>query len=79
MIPPRFSKPKPKTIPLWAQNQRRSYSSIGAVKTTEGIKERITTRSNELLPEKSIREVWDDSAEDKASFKLWLIANNRKA
>jgi hypothetical protein len=76
MTPPKFSKPKPKPA---AQTKPIRYLCIGPARTSEGIKDRSFTRANEPHYDKSVMRVLDDSAEDKASFKLWLIANNRKA
>lgn len=76
MIPPKFSKPKPKPA---AQTHPRRYLCIGPARTSEGIKDRSFTRANEPHYDQSVMRVMDESAEDKASFKLWLIANNRKA
>ena len=76
MTPPKFSKPKAKPA---AQTHPRRYLCIGPARTSEGIKDRSFTRANEPHYDQSVMRVMDDSAEDKASFKLWLIANNRKA
>jgi hypothetical protein len=76
MTPPKFSKPKPKPA---AQTHPRRYLCIGPARTSEGIKDRSFTRANEPHYDQSVMRVMDESAEDKASFKLWLIANNRKA
>jgi len=76
MTPPKFSKPKPKPS---AQTKPTRYLCIGPARTSEGIKDRSFTRANEPHYDQSVMRVMDDSAEDKASFKLWLMANNRNA
>lgn len=76
MIPPKFSKPKPKPA---AQTHPRRYLCIGPARTSEGIKDRSFTRANEPHYDQSVMRVMDESAEDEASFKLWLIANNLKS
>ena len=77
MTPPRFSKPKPAAT--WQENKRRNYEHVHSIKPKEGRPEPRPGREVEIGPHRSTRDVWDNSAKDKASFKLWLIANNRKA
>ena len=76
MTPPKFSKPKAKTA---AQTKPIRYLCIGPARTSDGVKDRSFTRANEPHYDQSVMRVMDESAEDKASFKLWRIANNIKA
>jgi hypothetical protein len=76
MTPPKFSKPKPAAP---KKHKRRNHTINRVIGTKEGKQELGTHKQSGWEPVESVREVWDESAEDKARHKLWCIANNQKA
>jgi hypothetical protein len=65
-------KPKRKLCPSEIQS-REDYRSLVVVRKAKT--ENYSTRVTSIEPIKSLRDDWDDSAEDKAKFKEWLSAN----
>jgi hypothetical protein len=67
-----LEKPKRKLCPSEIQS-REDYRSLVVVRKAKT--ENYSTRVTSIEPIKSLRDDWDDSAEDKAKFKEWLVAN----
>ena len=67
-----LKKPKRKLCPSEIQS-REDYRSLVVVRKAKT--ENYSTRVTSIEPIKSLRDDWDDSAEDKAKFKEWLAAN----
>ena len=76
MIPPTFSKPKQD----WQTQRKAGIRTTTRLRLVEGVKDRSSymVPVNDKFQALKPPGFWIDCPKDKASFKLWLIANNRK-